>query len=386
MRLSNNSPIAVFIPRIGVLSETFNRRYSHELGEGGCLTLGRSQSVDGWHGPEGKTFVVNVRNTGTPLERLHAKLFPRRVEDGLWSDSRSFSTRVSELLHHHQTSALFSQYLDTGLHLQKVCRQAGVRHIVRGHGYDITQAPHTPWGTKYYGGLHEFDHILVPTPFQADILMGMGVSSEMISSFPCSVDVPPLNQAEKASDGVVRCLAVGRLVTKKAPLVTMKAFFDAASQYEALELTLVGDGPLYEQCLELKRSSKHGHRVHLVGSRSNEEVKRLMAESDIFMQHSIVDPQTGDQEGAPVAILEAMAHALPVLSTKHSGIPFQVKDGETGVLVDEGDEAGMGAALLDLARNEGLRSHLGENGYQRVREEFSWEKEKELIRELCSTS
>ena len=60
-----------------------------------------------------------------------------------------------------------------------------------------------------------------------------------------------------------------------------------------------------------------------------------MKKAHIFLQHSVTCPITGDEEGVPVAILEAMASGLPVVSTFHAGIPEAVVDGKTGFLVSE---------------------------------------------------
>ena len=62
-----------------------------------------------------------------------------------------------------------------------------------------------------------------------------------------------------------------------------------------------------------------------------------MEAADVLIQHSVVDPATGDEEGLPVAILEGMGCGLPVVATRHAGIPESVVEGETGMLVDEGD-------------------------------------------------
>src|SRR5690606_2027114 len=93
-------------------------------------------------------------------------------------------------------------------------------------------------------------------------------------------------------------------------------------------------------------------------------------------------PGTGDEEGLPVAILEAMASGLPVVSTRHAGIPEAVIEGTTGYLVDEGDTAGMAAHVVRLARDAELRRRMGHAGWQRALQSFSWPRERARLLEL----
>jgi glycosyltransferase involved in cell wall biosynthesis len=111
-------------------------------------------------------------------------------------------------------------------------------------------------------------------------------------------------------------------------------------------------------------------------------VQVLLAESDIFLQHSRRDPATGDEEGLPVAVLEAMSHGLAIVTTRHGGIPEAIEDGATGFLVDEGDYDGMAARIVELARDPALRQELGARARARHAAEFSWEQERERMLEL----
>jgi colanic acid/amylovoran biosynthesis glycosyltransferase len=105
----------------------------------------------------------------------------------------------------------------------------------------------------------------------------------------------------------------------------------------------------------------------------------LLREADIFVQHSCVDPLSGDAEGLPASILEAMAVGLPVVSTMHAGIPEAVEDGVTGLLVPERDTRAMAARLVDLGRDAELRRTMGLRGWDRARRLFSWELERERL-------
>jgi glycosyltransferase involved in cell wall biosynthesis len=122
-------------------------------------------------------------------------------------------------------------------------------------------------------------------------------------------------------------------------------------------------------------------RVHLHGITSEETKKRLLSECGVFVQHSITDPETGNEEGLPAAIQEGMAHAMAVVSTRHAGIPEAVIEGETGLLVDEGDVEGMMNAMLQVTS---CASMLGRAGYLQAVAKQSWNGEKSrLLHWLC---
>jgi colanic acid/amylovoran biosynthesis glycosyltransferase len=84
----------------------------------------------------------------------------------------------------------------------------------------------------------------------------------------------------------------------------------------------------------------------------------------------IVAP-SGDREGTPVAILEASAAAVPVVATRHEGIADVVIDAETGFLVEEGDVAGMAAAVADLLLDPKRAQLLGQAARRPVEEKYS---------------
>src|SRR4030095_662225 len=88
------------------------------------------------------------------------------------------------------------------------------------------------------------------------------------------------------------------------------------------------------------------------------------------VQHSVVAP-SGDCEGTPVSILEAGATGLPVVSTRHAGIPDVVIEGDTGFLVDEGDVAGMARHMIQIARNPRLADTMGRAARKHIEQNFS---------------
>jgi glycosyltransferase involved in cell wall biosynthesis len=105
-----------------------------------------------------------------------------------------------------------------------------------------------------------------------------------------------------------------------------------------------------------------------------------MREASLFVQHSVT--ANGETEGLPVAILEAMASALPVVSTRHSGIPEAVLDNVTGYLVDEHDVDGMGVAMTKLFDHPKRAACMGVAGRERVLANFTQEMARDRLRAL----
>jgi glycosyltransferase involved in cell wall biosynthesis len=178
-----------------------------------------------------------------------------------------------------------------------------------------------------------------------------------------------------------RTLAVGRLVDKKAPHLTIEAFAQAAQRFPEARLDMVGDGPLAARCRDIV--ARHGleGRVTLHGSLDHARVADLMSRASIFVQHSMT-AANGDIEGFPTAIAEAMCAGLAVVSTRHSGIPEHVIDGRTGFVVEEGDVAGMAEALSRLLADPGLARRLGAAARRHAHEHLDRERARQRVRDV----
>jgi colanic acid/amylovoran biosynthesis glycosyltransferase len=121
--------------------------------------------------------------------------------------------------------------------------------------------------------------------------------------------------------------------------------------------------------------------VELKGALDHDDVAALLQQSTVFVQHSLV-PASGDTEGTPVAILEASAAGVPVVSTKHAGIADVVIHGKTGFLVDEGDIELMSEYIYKLLNNPELAREMGQNGWEYISATFSMERSISELREI----
>jgi glycosyltransferase involved in cell wall biosynthesis len=91
-----------------------------------------------------------------------------------------------------------------------------------------------------------------------------------------------------------------------------------------------------------------------------------MKQSRVFVQHSLTTPLNGDKEGTPVAVMEAMASGMPIVTTRHAGILDLMDHGVTGLLVDEYDWKAMSEEMIRLASNDELANKLGQAASSRI--------------------
>lgn len=129
-----------------------------------------------------------------------------------------------------------------------------------------------------------------------------------------------------------------------------------------VQLVLVGEGPHRPAVEDAIRDSGASQYIHLLGQRM--DVRRILSALDIFAL-------TSDNEGLPLAIPEAMAASLPVVSTAVGGIPDVVRDGETGKLVPAKDEAALREALRVLVDDRELARRYGELGQELALQRYS---------------
>jgi glycosyltransferase involved in cell wall biosynthesis len=140
-----------------------------------------------------------------------------------------------------------------------------------------------------------------------------------------------------------RIACVARLVPYKGHSVLLRALAGAPPPLADARLELVGDGELRES-LE-SEAAELGVSVHFHGSVPEAAVAEVLDRVDAFALPSLIAPN-GDMEGIPNALIEALAAGVPAVSTRQSGVPELIRDGETGYLAEPGDVDGLRDALV----------------------------------------
>ena len=220
--------------------------------------------------------------------------------------------------------------------------------------------------------------LLTNSEFQRDRLIAAGAPSSKLVVVPLGISPEFAAEALKtrdrtAADDARRVVTIGRLVPKKGIDVSVKAFarmrIDSGRDWE---YHVVGDGPLRAEIDTLVASEGLAGTVRLRGFLSRPETIALLRSASIFALASRTAAD-GDTEGTPVSILEAASLGIPIVATRHAGIPeiLPADAPREGFLVEEDDLDAFSSALRRLVASSELRRQWGEACRAHVRQRHS---------------
>ena len=183
------------------------------------------------------------------------------------------------------------------------------------------------------------------------------------------VSLVPAAGSRRPARPPFQLLALGRLVPKKGFPVLLTACRLLQAQGVEVHLTLAGDGPERGKIREIIHREGLAPRVSLPGAVPHREVARLMAGADLLVMPSLIAP-SGDRDGIPNVILEALLCEVPVVASAVSGIPEVIRDGDTGWLTAPGDPEALARAVAAALADPGEARRRAERGREFVRQEF----------------
>ncbi|WP_324721949.1 glycosyltransferase [Salinimicrobium sp. HB62] len=257
--------------------------------------------------------------------------------------------------------------------------------IVSFHGHDLYFPINGRISEEgYYDVLFKTaDLLAVNTRFLKDILIRLMAPHEKIVTIPVAVDTEyffPLKQNTNELDRGIQLISVGRLVKYKGHRYGIECVRKLKEKGYLVKYTIVGEG---NQELELKNLiSKYDlkENIFLTGRKSQNEIRNLMCNSEIFLMTSITDPDYG-AESQGLVTAEAQACGLPVIGFGSGGVKYTISQGETGFIVPEKDVEAMMEKIEVLITNPDLRRRLGEKAQEFICENFSQKHINEVWRE-----
>jgi colanic acid/amylovoran biosynthesis glycosyltransferase len=284
-----------------------------------------------------------------------------------------------DLLRRHRPALAHVYYGHKAVKYLPMLRRWGGPLIVSFHGFDVTSA-------AYQAG----DAATLPEVFtHARLILGRSQSLlDRLAELGCPPEKLRLNRtsiplASRTSPATIRTtpphgrwifLQACRLIPKKGLPNTLRALREIVAIHPNARLILAGSGPLDD---ELRRATAElglSAHVEFAGWCSQERLADLYAQAHIFLHPSEITT-SGDQEGVPNAMLEAMASGLPVVATRHGGIPEAVTDGVDGLLVSEKSPDQLAGAILRICMEDGLVGRLSAAAATNIARQFSPERQ-----------
>lgn len=371
------------------LSETFIRQPLQDMHGMGVnlqvLTLIRAM-------PQNKPMRITSLVPFRGILRKGAKLRKKVVKNvGLSDPDTLIWPLIRPLLLMHtwliRPRLIHAHFGPDGCLIAPIAKRLGIPLIVNFYGYDVSRIMKVSperWTWHYERLFDQASALVAISEHIAGKLESFGAPREKIHVIPLGIQLERFQDlaarrearlAAQTTDGppVVRCLLIGRLTAKKDPVGMITAFAKARTMLAGevdLRLDIVGDGPLREIAREAAANSGHANAIHFHGSVGHDRIPDLLVEADIYTQHCVTAPD-GDMEGLGVTFMEASAAGLPIIGTRHNGIPEVVAEGQTGLLVDEHDYDTMAEHITALARDSERRRAFGQAGMARAAERFT---------------
>ncbi|EFM5134680.1 colanic acid biosynthesis glycosyltransferase WcaL [Escherichia coli] len=219
------------------------------------------------------------------------------------------------------------------------------------HGIDISSREVLNHYTPEYQQLFRCGDLMLPiSDLWAGRLQKMGCPREKIAVSRMGVDMTRFSpRPVKAPATPLEIISVARLTEKKGLHVAIEACRQLKEQGMAFRYRILGIGPWERRLRTLIEQYQLEDVVEMPGFKPSHEVKAMLDDADVFLLPSVTGAD-GDMEGIPVALMEAMAVGIPVVSTLHSGIPELVEADKSGWLVPENDARALAQRLAAFSQ------------------------------------
>jgi len=318
----------------------------------------------------------NFYNPFFPLKLLHKV----QIWSGFTKKEAYHQRSIGRYIKKKKIDVVLAEFGPTGAAIYQICQKLNIPLVIHFHGADAYWDNYLNRLRSEYKKMFEVaKYIIVVSKHMYQQLINLGAPEEklIINTYgPADFFYDVIPSMKKNN-----LVSVGRFVNKKAPYLTILAFREVIKHFPDARLYMAGDGELLFACKMMVSSLKMDKAIKFLGIKSASEIAELFKDSYCYVQHSIVS-NDNDTEGTPVSILEASAAGLPVISTRHAGIPDVILHEKTGFLVDEGDIQKMSEYMILLLQNRDMAKKMGNSGKENIRKNHSLDKHISLLNEV----
>ncbi len=189
------------------------------------------------------------------------------------------------------------------------------------------------------------------------------------------------NENDKNENNEFNILSISRLVEKKGIKYGILAIKELIREYPEINYNIIGSGPLERNLKKLIRTLEIENNVKIIQNLDNNALMTEFNKATIFILPCI-KAKNGDMDGIPVSLMESMYLQIPTISTKISGIPELIENNIDGLLVEDKNVGQLVESLKILYINKDLRIKIGNNGKDKVENNFNIHKEAKKLIEI----
>ena len=244
--------------------------------------------------------------------------------------------------------------------------------VITSHGGDLFSLKGRVLGSLKKWIIRAADKLtVVSSAMKARALEQELVESAKAAVIPMGVDtehtfIPPAPGSKRSG-----LLFVGRLVDKKGIEYLIEAMPAVLAKFPDTRLQIIGDGPMEEALQRQSEALGLASSVQFLGARINTEIPIFLQDAAITLFPSIVT-NSGDQEGTPVAIMEALACGTAAIVSDYPGARDIINDRQNGVLVPQRSPEALAQAIIELQQTPTTREAYGAAGRETVRQRHDW--------------
>ena len=314
----------------------------------------------------------HVQIVPKPATHFLRRFWFKQLRDMPWQISDSELRALLGVLSKSDARLLHIYFGQIAVHLLRLIRAWKNPSIVSFHGADVMVDMNKPaYREATQQMLEAVKLVLVRSESLRRAVADLGCDPDKIEIQRTGIPLEefPFRERSLPKSGGWRFVQAGRLIEKKGLPVTLRAFAAFLGKYPKATLTIAGEGAMLAELQTLARELNVDPRVSFTGFISQEQLRDIYYQSDIFL-HPSQTGRDGNQEGIPNSMLEAMASGLPVFATRHGGIPEAIENSVSGVLVPERDHEELAGALLNAAQDPVFLSRIARSGAEVVRKNF----------------
>ena len=292
------------------------------------------------------------------------------VQEALFKQAGWLPSSLVDKLGKIKAPLMHAHFGKSGAIALPLAEKLGIPLVVTFHGGDATKTTHVknavlPVYNRRRKALFQSAHLVIAvSDFIRKRLIAQGLPQDKVIVHYNGVNPDLFRPAEKKP----KIVFVGRFVEKKGIDLLIYALTKNVNALKGWDIVLIGDGPLKAHVEQ--ELTAHGIEATLTGWLDHDVVRTHVAEAMV----SVVPSRTaasGDSEGLPMVVMEAMMSETAVIGSRHAGIPEAVQEGQTGLLFDEGDADGLGDALRVMLEDKSQTAAFGRAGRVVAYEKFN---------------